>query len=170
MIQVYTGDGKGKTTAAVGLACRAAGHGKRIAFIQLMKADATTEGEFRTLSGLAGVTVRRFGDSMVGPELADHDAVADAVRDGLSLARALLERGEVDVLVIDEGNIACSLGIIEPSELLRAIEAASPDVEVIITGRGAPDEIIERADLVTEMVARKHPYDNGVGARKGVDF
>jgi cob(I)alamin adenosyltransferase len=135
-----------------------------------MKADATTDGEFKTLSSLPGVTIRRFGDSMLRPDPADSRVVAAAVREGLSLVRQLLERDQVDVLVIDEGNVACLMGLIEPCELLAAIEPAGQGVEVIITGRGAPTEIIERADLVTEMVARKHPYDNGVKAREGVDF
>lgn len=170
MIQVYTGDGKGKTTAAVGLACRAAGHGRRVAFIQFMKADATTDGEFKTLSSLPGVTIRRFGDSMLRPDPADIRVVAAAVREGLSFARALLQHNEVDVLIMDEANVACFMGLIEPCDLLAAIEPAGPDVEVIVTGRGAPPEITARADLVTEMVARKHPYDSGVKAREGVDF
>lgn len=170
MIQVYTGNGKGKTTAAVGLACRAAGHGKRVVFIQFLKADATRAGEFAVLSALDGVEVLRFGDSMLGARPTPPDEVGAAVRAGLAAARRLLEEKTVDVLVLDEGNVACLLGLVEAEELVEAIRPADADVEVIVTGRGAPPELVALADLVTEMVPLKHPYENGAHAREGVEF
>lgn len=169
MIQCYTGDGKGKTTAAIGLAARAAGHGLSVVFIQLMKADVTSQGEYASLTSMPGVRVLRYGQSLL-----DHDRqparVAAALREGLAEARRLLQAGDVDVLVLDEANVACALGLITPDEVLFAISAAGPGVEIVLTGRGAPELLIDHADLVTEMVARKHPFDTGTDARKGIEY
>lgn len=169
MLQVYTGNGKGKTTAAVGLAARAAGHGRRVVFIQLMKEGVTEGGEFASLGALPQVRVLRYGQSMLEP---GHDAskCAAAMRRGLAEAKRVLSAGEADVLVLDEANVACSEGLVSPAEVLDVVQAAGLDVTVVVTGRRAPQEILEHADLVTEMVARRHPYERGIEAREGIDF
>jgi cob(I)alamin adenosyltransferase len=169
MLQVYTGDGKGKTTAALGLACRAAGHGKRVLFVQLMKAEVTREGEFKTLSGMPTVRIERYGQSLLDP-LADPQAVSRAIREGLAEVRRVLDAGGADIVVLDEANVACSKGLITADELLDAVSTAGPDVEIVMTGRDAPAEILARADLVTEMVGHKHPFDTGQSARQGIEY
>lgn len=169
MLQVYTGTGKGKTTAAVGLAARAAGHGRRVLFIQFMKEGATEAGEFASLASMPGVRVLRYGYSMLEPHH-DKDYCRASVRRGLQEAKKALETGSVDVLVLDEANVACSEGLITPTEVLDVVDAAGPKVTVVVTGRNAPPELSERADLVTEMVARRHPYDAGRTARKGIEY
>lgn len=169
VLQIYTGDGKGKTTAAVGLAARAAGHGGRVAFIQLMKEGVTEAGEFASLRSLEGVRVLRFGQSMLEAGH-DEERCATALREGLAEAKRILEAREVDLLVLDEANVACAEGLVGTADLLAVLDAAGEDVTVVLTGRNAPAEVIDRADLVTEMVARRHPYDAGLGAREGIDY
>jgi cob(I)alamin adenosyltransferase len=169
VLQVYTGDGKGKTTAALGLACRAAGHGLRVLFVQFMKASVTRGGEFRTLSGMPGVRIERYGDSLLDRR-ADAEEISRAIREGLAEVRGVLERGDADLIVLDEANVAISRGLVSSAEVLAAVAAAGPDVEIVMTGRDAPADIVDQADLVTEMAARKHPFDRGVPARRGIEF
>ena len=166
-VQVYTGDGKGKTTAALGLAMRAAGAGLHVYIGQFIKnADYS---ELRILQRLADViTVEQFGRGcflLVEPSQED----VDAARRGLkALGRALASR-HYDVVIADEVNVAVALKLISESELLALIEEKPPEVELVLTGRGAPPLVLERADLVTEMRSVKHYYDRGVSARKGIE-
>lgn len=169
LIQVYTGDGKGKTTASVGLAVRAAGSGLRVAFIQFVKGGARS-GELAMLEKL-GVRVERPAErstGLLGSGIHDDDrAAADAA---WALAKDVLSVGEYDLVIMDELNIAMRYDLVETDDVLAVLDARPPATEVVITGRGAPEAIIERADLVTAMTPVKHPFDRGVPARKGIEF
>lgn len=169
LIQVYTGDGKGKTTASVGQAVRAVGSGMSVAFIQFVKGGARS-GELPMLEKL-GVRVERPAErstGLLGGGITDDDhAAADAA---WSLAKDVLAGGEYDLIIMDELNIAMRYELVNTDDVLAVLDARPPATEVVITGRGAPDGIIERADLVTEMVPVKHPFDRGVAARKGIEY
>ena len=166
-VQVYTGDGKGKTTAALGLALRAAGAGLRVYFGQFIKnADYS---EIKALARFADcITVRQFGRGcflLTEPAPEDRAAARRAL-DGIGLA---LVSGDYDLVIADEANVAVALGLIEPDDLVALIDQRPEQVELVLTGRGAPDAVLARADLVTEMRCVRHYYDRGVLARPGIE-
>ncbi len=169
LIQVYTGDGKGKTTCALGLALRAAGQGFRVYIIQFMKGRQT--GEACAAARLAPeVTLRYFGR----PGLVNLRAPAPEdlalVREGWDLARQVLAAGEHDLVILDEINLALTHGLIPLEEALEVLRRRPAGVEVVLTGRRAPAEVVEMADLVTEMRPVKHYYQAGVKARRGIEW
>jgi len=168
-VQVYTGDGKGKTTAALGLALRASGHGMRTYIGQFMKGQHY--GELDALRDNPYITVEQYGDvRCIRREEVTTEHVAQAHR-GLERAReAMLGlRGQYDVVVLDEVNVAIWFGLLAVEEVLAFLDQRPEHVEVILTGRRAPQELIERADLVTEMREVKHYYQQGVVARRGIE-
>lgn len=169
MVQVYTGDGKGKTTASLGLALRASGHGLKVYIIQFMK-GWPFYGELESVKHLPGVTLRQFGrPDFVSKENPDPEDVRQA-RDALEHAREVVVSGEYDLVILDEVNVALEFGLINLADVLSLLDQRPPRVELVLTGRWAPRELISRADLVTEMLAIKHPYNDGVQARKGIEF
>ena len=166
-VQVYTGDGKGKTTAALGLALRAAGAGLRVYFGQFIKnADYS---EIKALARFADcITVRQFGRGcflLTEPAPEDRAAARRAL-DAIGLA---IVSGDYDLVIADEANVAVALGLIEPDDLVALIDQRPEQVELVLTGRGAPDAVLARADLVTEMRCVRHYYDRGVLARPGIE-
>lgn len=166
-VQVYTGNGKGKTTAALGLSVRAAGSGLRVLFAQFVKGMEYSE--HKALSRFADlITVRQFGRGcfIYGDPSAEDRAAAKA---GLAEIRRAMASGEYDVIVLDEANIAAYLGLISVQDLLDVIEARPEHVELVITGRYADPRVIEVADLVTEMREVKHYFQEGVQARVGIE-
>jgi cob(I)alamin adenosyltransferase len=167
-VQVYTGDGKGKTTAALGLVLRALGHDLRPAVLQFMKADPTW-GEIVMLRRL-GVEVRQCGLDhwVIRGEATKEDLAAAA--EGFAAARELVLRGEHDLVVLDELVTAVFFELVPLDDVLALLREKPAHVELVVTGRRAPDELLAAADLVTEMVPRKHYYDAGVEAREGIEF
>lgn len=167
-VQLYTGDGKGKTTAALGLVVRALGQGLRPAVLQFMKSDPTW-GEIVTLKRL-DVPVRQCGlDHWVFKgEVSDEDLAAAAA--GFDEAQALVDGGEYDVVVLDELVTAVFFGLVPVERVLAMIAGKPPAVELVMTGRRAPEELIAAADLVTEMRPVKHYFDAGVKARPGIEY
>lgn len=167
LVIVYTGDGKGKTTAALGLALRAVGHGLRVAFVQFVKAAETGEDAAAARLG-PGLEFFRMGRGFVvgtpGPE--HREAACEA----LARVRQCLEGGAYDVVVADEVLAAAGLGLLTRDEVAALLAERPPEVHLVLTGRGAWPELVERADLVTEMHSVKHPYDEGVAAQEGVEF
>ena len=166
-VQVYTGDGKGKTTAALGLALRAAGAGLRVYFGQFIKnADYS---EIKALARFADcITVRQFGRGcFLLTEPAPEDRAA--ARRGLDAIGLALVSGDYDLVIADEANVAVALGLIEPDDLVALIDLRPEQVELVLTGRSAPDAVLTRADLVTEMRCVRHYYDRGVLARPGIE-
>jgi len=168
-IQVYTGNGKGKTTAALGLALRAAGHGMRTFIAQFLKGQPS--GEIEALKRLEPlIRVEQFGRKGFilvgdGPDEAD----VERARRGLRRVRKVLDSGEFRVVVLDEVNTAVHLKLLTESEVLDVMARKPEGVELILTGRYAPEAFLERADLVTEMKSLKHYYDAGVRAREGIE-
>ena len=168
MIQIYTGEGKGKTTAAIGLAVRAAGHGLGVFVGQFLKGRPT--GEIQTLSRIEEVTIEQFGDpEFVVPGKVDEEARELADR-GLRRVREALASGSFSLVVLDEINVALSLGVLSEELVRELLDRVPEDVELICTGRGAPAWLIERADLVTEMHPLKHYADHGVQARPRIEY
>jgi len=169
LIQVYTGPGKGKTTAALGLALRAAGHGLKVHIVQFMK-GWPHYGELVSVERLPNITIRQFGrPQFVDKESPDPEDFRLA-REALAHARQVILSGECDVLILDEINVALNLGLIELSDVLSLLEEKPERVELVLTGRNAPLEIVRRADLVTEMLDIKHPYYEGIKGRQGIEF
>jgi len=167
-LQVYTGNGKGKTTAAVGLVARAVGAGRRVFFLQFLKARPT--GEIKALQQLQpAVTIRRFGrpEFIIGQPTPEDLAAAQS---GLAEARQALLSGEYDVVILDEANQAVSLNLFSIDDLLAIVRERAPGVEAVITGRQAHPRLMEAADLVTEMCEVKHYHNRGVPAREGIDY
>lgn len=169
LVQVYTGEGKGKTTAALGLALRAAGWGLRSYIAQFMKYQPS--GEEEALKCLAPlVTLEKFGRPgflRPGEWTAEDRALA---QEGLARARVALLDGGYDLVILDEVNTAVSFGLLGEQDLLDLIAARPRHVELVLTGRGATPGILERADLVTRMVEEKHPYQRGIAARRGIEY
>jgi cob(I)alamin adenosyltransferase len=167
-VQLYTGDGKGKTTAALGLVLRALGQGLRPAVLQFMKADPTW-GEIVTLTRL-GVPVQQCGlDHWVFKGEASEEDLA-AAAEGFDRARALVESGDYDLVVLDELVTAVFFELVPVSRVLDLMATKPAAVELVITGRRAPEELVSAADLVTEMRPLKHYFDAGVQARPGIEF
>lgn len=166
MLIVYTGDGKGKTSASVGQAVRAAGQGLRVAFVQFMKKDVQA-GEQRLLAGLPGVRLHIGGSGFFRQEneRSVHRAAAQE-----TLAWALEAVPTSDMLVLDEVLYALKKNLLTREELENLLEAADGQTHVVLSGRGLPDWLEERADLITELLEIKHPIHKGVSAVKGIEF
>jgi len=167
-IQIYTGDGKGKTTAALGLALRAAGAGLKVFIAQLIKGKEYSE--HRALEKLGDlITIRQYGRGcFIYGKPGDEDAQSAAA--GLREAKDCMVSGTYDLVILDEANVAVHLGLFSIGELLEVMDAKPEHVELVITGRDAHPRVLERADLVTEMHAVKHYYSRGIKARRGIEF
>ena len=151
-IQVYTGNGKGKTTAALGLALRAVGHGLKVLIVQFMK-GSTDYGELESARRLSAyLTIIQTGRETFVSKTHPDPADIQLAQEGFSLAKDAIEKREVDILILDEINMAIDLGLIPLSDVLELIDSKPGTMELILTGRNARPEILDRADLVTEMV------------------
>lgn len=164
---VYTGDGKGKTTAAIGLSVRAAGAGLKTYIAQFIKmGDYSEIKALKRFSDL--ITVEQFGlgrftDGKPSPE------DIEAAQKGLETIKRIMDSSKYDIIILEEANVAVKYGIIRQEDLIEVIVNKSAKTELVITGRWASDQIIEKADLVTEMKAVKHYYQKGVPARIGIE-
>lgn len=166
-IQIYTGDGKGKTTAALGLAIRAAGAGLKVFIAQFIKSGETSEIKaLKRFEDLINVEQYGLGRFIKGKRAAEDVAAA---REGLKAIRQAFSSGDYQVVIMEEANVAASCGLFPVEEILSLMEEKPARVELVITGRGADPRVIEKADLVTEMRAVKHYYQAGVAARTGIE-
>ena len=171
MVHIYHGDGKGKTTAAIGLALRMIGSGKKAFIVQFLK--GTPSGEIKALIRMDGVTVlrgkpdTRFVFQMT-PE--ERNAVSQLHERQLQLAFAAAKEGRADLIVLDEALDAVSTGMLDEQEVLELIAVSKENVEIVLTGRNPSKELLELADYVTHMQKEKHPYDQGIAARKGIEY
>lgn len=166
-VHVYTGEGKGKTTSSLGLALRAAGAGNKVFIAQFIKG-----GKYSELNALKRfedlITVQQFGKGrFINGKPSESDI--EAAREGLEKMKGLLASGEYNLVIMDEANIALYYNLFSVEELIEAADGRADGTELVITGRHAPPELIERADLVTEMKAVKHYYKEGVKARVGIE-
>jgi cob(I)alamin adenosyltransferase len=166
-VQVYTGDGKGKTTAAIGLALRAAGAGLKVFIAQFVKS-----GKYSEILALEKyddlITCRQYGS---GCWLRGEPGEGDIrlAQSGLQEVRAIIQAGKHDLVILDEANITTHFGLIKVGDLLGLLDIKPAGIELVFTGRKADPRLIERADLVTDMREVKHYYQNGVEARKGIE-
>ncbi len=169
LVYIFTGDGKGKTSAALGVVLRALGHGMRVHITYFMKGDYPY-GERAILSKLPNVTMASFGSrEFINPANIKPEEIEQA-KLALAAAREAILSGNYDLIVLDEVNIAVAWKLVELDEVVRLIEDKPKNVELILTGRRADTKLVQLADLVTEMLKIKHPYDEGVLARKGIDY
>jgi cob(I)alamin adenosyltransferase len=169
LLHVYTGPGKGKTTAALGLTLRAWGRELRVCIIQFMKVGEDY-GEIIAVRKLPGVDLFQFGREALifkGEHAPEDVRLAHT---GLKKVEEVLTSGHYDLVILDEINVVVDFGILTVDEVLKVVRSRCNGVEVVLTGRNAPPEFIEEADLVTEMTCVKHPYDSGMMARRGVEY
>jgi cob(I)alamin adenosyltransferase len=167
---IFTGNGKGKTTAALGMAVRSHGHGIPVAIIQFVKSDVTT-GEFAALSKLPGIEIFVTGRGFVPPEsdprFAEH---VQAAEEGLRIASEAACSGRYGLVILDEGCYAVARKLIPEGHVLRLLKERAPGVTIVLTGRGATERLIAAADTVSEIHSVKHGFDSGRKAAKGVEY
>ncbi len=167
LIHIYTGDGKGKTCAALGLALRAAGHGWQSYIGQFMKGQ--DYGELKAAQQLGDLlTIAQFGRPTF-----IHEATAEDIRlaqEGLQAARRAMLSGQYRLVVLDEINVALYFKLISLQDVLAVLHEKPPEVELVLTGRRVPSELYEYADYITEMREIKHPYQQGIQARRGIEY
>jgi cob(I)alamin adenosyltransferase len=169
LVQVYTGDGKGKTSAAFGLALRAIGRNLRVYIIQFIK-GGFDYGELYVLNKLPNLTLRAFGRGKFVTAKPPEAVDVKLAQEALTLAKEVVQSEEYDLVILDEVNIAIDLKLIDLEEVLKLIKGKPEKVELVLTGRHAPNEIVKVADLVTDMKEIKHPFNKGVQARKGIEY
>ncbi len=169
MIQIYTGNGKGKTTAAIGQAIRALGHNWKIIMIQFMKGD-TDYGELKTLKKLKNFKVIQAGLPTFVKKGNPSKQDIEYAQKGLNLARKVVKEKRYNMIILDEINVAIDYGLIKLSDVIELIKNCPKQIELILTGRYASQELIEIADLVSEIKEIKHPYQKGFVSRKGIDY
>jgi len=169
MLEVYTGEGKGKTTAALGLALRATGHDWNVLMIQFMK-GSPDYGEITAAKGVKGLTLLQTGlPTFVEKGNPSEEDLSEAAR-GLALAREALVSGKYRLIILDEINVAVDYGLVKLDDALALIDGCPDEVELVFTGRGAKRAVLERADLVSEVHEVKHPYQKGFVNRVGIDY
>ena len=169
LVQVYTGDGKGKTSAAFGLALRAIGRGLRVYVIQFIK-GGFDYGELHIMHELPNFELKAFGRGKFITEMPPTDEDVKLAKEALELAKEVVNSDEYDVVILDEVNVAINLKLVDVNEVVDLIRGKPEHVELVLTGRNALPEIIEVADLVTEMKEIKHPYTKGIPPRKGIEY
>jgi cob(I)alamin adenosyltransferase len=169
MVQIYTGDGKGKTTAALGLALRAVGHGLKVIMIQFMKGQINY-GELESAKHLPGLVIEQYGrPDFVNPEDPAEQDIAFA-RKALARARDVIRQKEYDIVILDEINVAVAYGLIPVQKVIALIKKPPADKEIILTGRYMPEEFVEYADLISEVREVKHHFQKNIPARKGIEY
>ena len=168
LVEIFTGNGKGKTSAALGVVLRALGHGLRVHIVYFMKGDYPY-GEQKILSQLPNISFTAFGqEDFVDPAKVKPEEREQA-RQALKEAQRAVLSGEYDLVVLDEVNVAVAWKLLELEKVIKLIKKKPEKVELILTGRYADEKLIELADLVTEMTEVKHPYQKGITSRRGID-
>jgi cob(I)alamin adenosyltransferase len=169
-ILIFTGEGKGKTTAALGMALRAAGHGMRTCIVQFIKDDASV-GEVAAIRDIAAIDIFQTGRGFLpaagDAEIPVHRAAAE---EGLRKVREVLANGQYSLVILDEVCIAIARDLLQEQEVIDVVRTARPETCVVLTGRYASAGLIAIADTVTEMRCVQHAFDKGIGAQKGVEW
>jgi len=169
LVQIFTGDGKGKTSAAVGAVIRALGQGLKVCVVVFMKGDRQS-GEWTFLSKIPEVRVARFGLGILTDPSDIKPEEKEQAREALAFSREAVHSEEYNLVVMDEVNVALALKLIELDDVIRLVKDKPKNVELILTGRQADATIAGMADLVTECRKIKHPYDKGIKARRGIEY
>ena len=168
LVHIYTGPGKGKTTAALGLGLRAAGAGNKVHVVQFMKGRRYSE--IDSIEKLPNFTISQHGrDEFVSKENPEKIDI-DLAQNGFSYAKEIVKSGKYDLIILDEINVAIDFNLISLEDVLKLINEKPKKLELVLTGRYADPKLIQIADVVTEMLEIKHPYQRGIMARKGIDF
>jgi cob(I)alamin adenosyltransferase len=171
LIHVYTGNGKGKSTAAIGQAARAVGHGFKVGFVSFFKdPEAFGYGEYKSLEKL---WIKTFHFAKKHPHFYKDLNIDDVCQDcseGLEFIKELFQDPSWDMLILDEINIAVRDGFLKEEDVLFLLEAKPEKLELVLTGRGATEKIIQKADLVSEVREVKHPYSQGIKSREGIEY
>jgi len=168
LIHIYTGNGKGKTTAAIGLGIRATGEGLKVYMIQLMKGRRYSE--IDALDKIKNFTVAQFGrDEFVSKENPEQIDI-DLARKGFEHAKEIIKNAEHDLVILDEINVAVDFGLVPLKDVLKIMDEKPENVELVFTGRYSHPDMVRQADLVSEILEIKHPYQSGVQSRKGIDW
>jgi len=174
LVEIYTGDGKGKTTAGFGLALRAAGHGNRVLIYQFLKPEGLESGERKSIAKIESVTLKMLDEPWdMAKSLKDEDAVQcmrGKIREAIAKITAFAEDRVYDVIILDEIVFCVKNELASLDEIVRLVERKHRKVELVMTGRGAGKKLKALADLVTEMKSVKHPFDKGVRARAGIEY
>lgn len=168
-IHLYTGDGKGKTSAAFGLALRALGRGLKVYIIQFIK-GGFDYGELYVVEALPNLELKAFGQGKFVTETPPSSKDLEKAKEAFEHAKQVVASGEYDVVILDEINVAIHLKLVKLVEVEKLLKNKPKHVEMVLTGRYAPKELVEKADLVTEMKEIKHPYMKGVKPRKGIEY
>ena len=170
LIEVYTGDGKGKTTAVIGLACRATGHNLKVCFIYFHKnPERWGYGEFKILEKI-GVDIFGFAKEHPHFDKVEKEKLREECLKGIEFIKKIYKEKKYDVIICDEILISLRDGFLEEEEIIKIMEEKPENVELVLTGRYITEKIIEKADLVSEIKKIKHPYDKGIKSRKGIEF
>lgn len=170
LVMVYTGNGKGKTTAALGMSLRAWGQGMKVLVLQFIKGDRTY-GELLATARMDGLEIRPLGDGFItGSGEKDMESHRLAARSALEEARSEIASGRWDMVVLDEVIYALGFKLLREEDLIDIINMKPSGMHLVLTGRNAPQSLIERADMVSEIKEVKHPFTQGVKAQKGVEF
>jgi len=170
LVLIHTGSGKGKTTAAFGLALRALGQGFKVLILQFMKGRANI-GEIKALTHTdLPLEIKQFGRAVFFKSRACEPIDIYLATRGLSAFCEAMAGGRYDLIILDEIMMAIDFGLLNLDEVLKAIAQKPPELHIVLTGRNAPAELIEMADLVTEMQEIKHPYSQGISAQKGIEY
>ncbi len=173
-IQVYTGDGKGKTTASLGLAMRALGRCWKVLIIMFMKGgdDYGELNSFRNLSPeiAKNLTIIQAGADRIVYQSNKTDADISVVKEGWELAKRVIKNDEYNLVILDEANIAIDMGFIDLDEMIDVLKNKPEEMEIVLTGRNAKQEIVDIAHLVSEIKPVKHYWDTGIAARKGIEY
>jgi cob(I)alamin adenosyltransferase len=171
MIHIYTGDGKGKTTAAFGLAIRARGHGKKVLIFQFLKGRTPQSGEIK-IAREAGIKVIKFRDQvspLFDPQV-NENTLRERIRKDIERTKKEISSDQYDLIIFDEFNNLLSAGYADMADAKALINICPDNADIVFTGRGAPSELIRMADYVTEMKMKKHPYVKGIKGRRGIEF
>ncbi len=170
-IHVYTGDGKGKTTAAIGMAMRATGQGKKVLVLQFLKSSVKNSGEIITAkkSGIQFITFKGQTHPLFDPQVKVSE-LKKSIKEAIAISLKKIKTGNYDLIIMDEFNTLLREGFAAMKDIKKIIETKSEGLELVFTGRGAPEELIEMADYVTEIRMIKHPFTRGIKARKGIEY
>lgn len=169
LIHVYTGTGKGKTTASLGLALRALGHGWKVYMVQFMKSTGSY-GEMSMVKALPGFTLVQAGLPTWVKRGQPSEDDLKAAREGYRLAKEAVSSGDFQLVILDEINVAVDHGLVPVEEVLDLIQGKADFVELVLTGRYANEKILDLADYVTEVKMVKHPFQKGISAREGIEY
>ncbi|MBI3398410.1 MAG: cob(I)yrinic acid a,c-diamide adenosyltransferase [Deltaproteobacteria bacterium] len=172
LIHIYTGEGKGKTTAAIGLAVRAAGQGSKVLFVQFFKVDNALSGEKEIFKNIPQIELLRSNvrHPIFTKEKTDRELVKKSIADTFEAVKKRIDKGNMNLLVLDEINSVIAGGWLDMNEMIDFLQNRPEGLEVVLTGRDAAVELVKMADYVTEMLKIKHPFDNGIKARKGIEY